>query len=73
MKFWSRVNNSRVTEIIDVDTEIKDSAWKTFLKYTDHELSFTDCTSFAIMKKHKLPKVFSYDSHFKALGFQVLS
>ncbi len=73
VKFWSRVNNSRVTEIIDVDTEIKNSAWKTFLKYTDHELSFTDCTSFAIMKKHKLPKVFSYDSHFKVLGFQVLS
>lgn len=52
------------------------SAWlalndKTDKKYEDKELSFTDCTSFAIMEKLKLHKAFTFDEHFKKVGFEV--
>lgn len=35
------------------------------------KLSLVDCTSFAIMRKLGIKKVFAYDSHFKEQGFVV--
>lgn len=40
-----------------------------FLKYHDVKLSFTDCTSFAVMRRLNLSGVFGYDAHFEMMGF----
>ena len=42
-----------------------------FKKYGDKELSFTDCTSFVLMKNLKLRKAFTFDEHFKQIGFEI--
>ena len=55
-----------------ISDEIRKSAWDIFLKYSDQELSFTDCTSFALMKNLGLKKAFTFDSHFLILGFECL-
>ncbi len=47
------------------------NAWKMFKKYEDKELSFTDCISFVLMKNLKLNKAFTFDEHFKQLGFEI--
>ena len=38
----------------------------------DKGFSWTDCTNFAVMERLKIDTAFSFDSHFKAMKFQVL-
>ena len=40
------------------------SAWTIFQKYTDKDWSFTDCVSFAFMKRTRLSRALSTDRHF---------
>lgn len=52
---------------------IKDelSAWKYFENLPGRKLSFTDCTSFALMKRLGLKEVFAFDDHFGKAGFSL--
>ena len=63
---------SRVIEKIEIGKEVFGHAWELFQAYKDKKLSFTDCTSFALMKKKGMKEVFSFDSDFEALGFVLL-
>src|SRR5574341_224660 len=70
---WGKdILESNVVEMLDVDKEIFELAWKLFETYDDKKLSFTDCTSFAIMKKKGIEKVFSFDGDFERMGFVLL-
>lgn len=40
-------------------------------KYADQAVSFTDCLSFVLMRKHRLTEAFSFDSHFERGGFRL--
>jgi len=42
-----------------------------FEKYVDQEVSFTDCISFALMRRHGIETAFTFDRHFSAAGFRV--
>jgi len=46
--------------------------WKArayFLKHADHSYSFTDCTSFLLMKELGLREALTKDAHFAEAGF----
>jgi len=43
-------------------------AWKWFEKDWS-KLSFTDCVSFALMKRLGIKRVFGFDKHFEKAGF----
>jgi len=43
-------------------------AWKWFAKDWS-KLSFTDCVSFALMKRLGIKRVFGFDKHFEKAGF----
>ncbi len=43
-----------------------------FRRHSDHGYSFTDCTSFVVMRELKLSDALTTDAHFRAAGFQVL-
>ncbi len=60
---------SNVIEKLEVGREMFGLAWELFQTYSDKKLSFTDCTSFAIMKKKGIEKAFSFDEDFKRIGF----
>lgn len=50
-----------------------DQARKVFLTFNkDKEWSFTDCTSYIVMKELKITSVFTFDEHFQQMGFQLL-
>ena len=63
--------SSTILTIADVTDEERFKAWVLFKKYGDKELSFTDCTSFALMKKLGLQKAFAFDDHFRQIGFEL--
>lgn len=43
-----------------------------FFQYRDKDLSFTDCTSVAVMRELRLTTVITTDGHFRQVGFDVL-
>jgi len=42
-----------------------------FFRHRDKAFSFTDCTSFAVMRELKLREALSVDRHFRQMGFSV--
>jgi len=62
-------------ELEKITDEVFKEAWILRKKYADKpDISFTDLTSFVIMQKKKIRKVFTANSHFKKvnLGFEIL-
>jgi len=47
-------------------------SWDFFKKFSDKSYSFTDCTSFIILKKLGIKNVLAFDKHFRQAGFNVL-
>ncbi|MCX9083361.1 MAG: type II toxin-antitoxin system VapC family toxin [Candidatus Methanoperedens sp.] len=72
VKWGKDILASRVVEKMDVGKELFELAWEIFENYEDKKLSFTDCTSFALMKKRNVEKVFSFDKDFENMGFSLL-
>lgn len=52
------------------DDEIDAIRW--MRKYADHEVSFTDCISFVLMRRAGIHAVFTFDRHFRDAGFGVV-
>jgi uncharacterized protein len=63
--------SSRIVMMMDITGDERLAGWALFKKHSDKELSFTDCTSFALMKKLGLRQAFSFDDHFIQTGFQL--
>jgi predicted nucleic acid-binding protein len=48
------------------------AAGEIFESYSDQDFSFTDCTSFAVMRALGLSEAFTGDKHFVTTGFQLV-
>lgn len=59
-------------KIIRVFSADDANAWDWFIKDWS-DLSFTDCVSFAVMKRLDLKKVLTFDNHFSRAGFEIVS
>jgi uncharacterized protein len=44
-----------------------------FRKHSDQTYSFTDCTSFTLMKERRIVDAITSDDHFRIAGFHILS
>jgi predicted nucleic acid-binding protein len=60
---------SRVLTVLRPDAADEAAALALFRKLADQEVSFTDCVSFALMRRHRLARAFTFDRHFAAAGF----
>jgi predicted nucleic acid-binding protein len=63
---------SKALTILRPDGEDELAALDLFARFADQEVSFTDCISFALMRRHRLSRAFTFDRHFLAAGFEVL-
>jgi len=52
--------------------EWEDEAWQMFKRYTDKACSFTDCTSFVVMRHRGMREAFTNDHNFEQVGYQRL-
>jgi predicted nucleic acid-binding protein len=55
-----------------VGMERAEKAREMFFHHRDKDYSFTDCTSFVVMKELKLRHALTVDKHFTQAGFQIL-
>ena len=60
---------ARVERISLADEE---AAWTIFSTYADKAFSFTDCTSFALCQRLKLPLCLAIDSDFRSFGLNCI-
>ena len=58
-------------KILWVDHAVADAAWEILEKYSNQTFSFTDCTSFALLRENKVDEVFAFDDDFRLMGFAV--
>ncbi|MDO8657788.1 MAG: PIN domain-containing protein [Candidatus Levybacteria bacterium] len=63
-------SSSQTLKIIRVTIADEAKAWEWFLNDWS-KLSFTDCVSFALMKRLNLTRVATFDEHFKKAGFKI--
>jgi predicted nucleic acid-binding protein len=64
--------NSRLVRIVYMGEEVFLESVDLFERSKDKEWSFTDCTSFTLMKKTGLSQAFTFDPHFQQAGFHTL-
>jgi len=53
--------------ILRVSEDDFKKAWTLFSQYTDRELSFTDCTSIALMRTRGIESIVSFDADFDGI------
>ena len=62
--------SSPFTTMLRIDEEAFQDAWRRFAE--TKRMSFTDCSSFAVMEKHGITHAFTFDRHFREAGFKTL-
>lgn len=57
-----------IARLVHVTPADEALAWSIFTRHPDKGLSFTDCTSFAIMQRLGMDTAFAFDAHFEQYG-----
>jgi hypothetical protein len=70
--WWQQVEASSRLRWERVDSDRFEKARALFFQYRDKAFSFTDCTSFAIMRELRVTHALTTDRHFRQAGFQIL-
>jgi hypothetical protein len=70
--WWRQIDGSTRLRWERVENDRFERSRNLFFHYRDKDLSFTDCTSIAVMRELKLTTVITTDGHFRQVGFDVL-
>jgi hypothetical protein len=57
----------RFINLLYVDGDVLQGAWKSFLKYADKRMSFTDCSSIELMGNKGIEHIASFDGGFDGI------
>jgi predicted nucleic acid-binding protein len=68
-KLGTKLFRGELAHLIHVSSEDVNSAWDVFNSHRDKAWSFTDCTSYVVMKRLKINEAFAFDRHFAQFGF----
>ena len=71
-RWWEQVGESPRVRWEWINTERAEKARAWLFKWRDKSFSFTDCTSFTIMRELHIRKVLTGDRHFREAGFEIL-
>ncbi|OQX04629.1 MAG: hypothetical protein BWK80_53375 [Desulfobacteraceae bacterium IS3] len=58
--------------LLRIDSEIFRKAWEIYRNFKDKNWSFTDCTSYVLMRNLSVDTALSFDEHFKQFGLKIL-
>ena len=69
--WWRQVDGSSRLRWEFISVGRADKARTLFFRYRDKRFSFTDCTSFAVMRELRLHEALTTDHHFAQAGFSL--
>ena len=67
----TRLQHRPGLQILRARPEDEEAAWGILQQYADKDFSFTDCTSFAVMRRLRIAHALAFDRHFRQMGFRV--
>jgi uncharacterized protein len=70
--WWRRIDGASRVRWERIDAERFEKARQLFFQHADKDYSFTDCTSFVVMKALRLTHALTTDRHFAQMGFRLL-
>ena len=70
--WWRMVEGSSRLRLESVDAARAEKARSIFFRYRDKDFSFTDCTSFVVMRELRIRRVLTLDPHFAQMAFEVV-
>lgn len=70
--WWAQVEGSSRVRHEAIDALRAEKARAVMFRHRDKRYSFTDCTSFVVMKDLRLRDALTTDRHFRQMGFRVL-
>jgi hypothetical protein len=70
--WWRQVDGSGRIRWETLGSDRLEKARSLFFRYRDKSFSFTDCTSFVVMRELRLTQVLTTDVHFRQMGFEML-
>jgi uncharacterized protein len=70
--WWQQIDGSARLRWERVENDRLERGRHLFSQYRDKDPSFTDSTSFAVMRELRLTTVITTDGHFRQAGFDVL-
>lgn len=71
-RWWAGIEASRRLRWEPVGRERLERARRWFFQWSDQRFSFTDCTSFVVMRELGLERALTSDAHFAHAGFEVV-
>ncbi len=71
-KWWTQLSESPRCRVEWIRPDQAEKAVQWFFGWKDQAFSFTDCTSFILLKELSIEKVLTGDRHFITAGFQIL-
>jgi predicted nucleic acid-binding protein len=72
VQFGDLLYSGKLCRLEHVTKADQKTAWRLFLQYRDHCFSFTDCTSFSLMKPLRIETAIAIDSDFRGFGLHCL-
>ncbi len=73
LTFLDRVRQSEDVQILYPDPVLQAEAWELFGEWGSSGANAVDCVSFAMMKRMGIRRAFTFDDHFRAAGFEILT
>jgi uncharacterized protein len=70
-KWWGMVSESPRCNVEWITPERAEKALHLFFRWRDQIFSFTDCTSFVLMRELGIENVLTADRHFVTAGFNI--
>ena len=71
-RWWDQIDASSRIRWERIGPERADEARRWFFEWRDKDFSFTDCTSFVVMKDLRLRRALTTDHHFSQAGFETV-
>lgn len=67
--FIDWLESARLLQRQHITPELETQAYVILRQYRNHDFSFVDATSFALMRTHGISDAFAFDAHFSIAGF----
>ena len=71
-KWWRQVECSRRLRWEWIEPMTVEKARSLFFRWRDKSFSFTDCTSFVVMRERRIKTALTSDAHFVQAGFEIV-